>query len=88
MDIVEHFHQKLRAGMDEEIGYIHCDLDGRFEFLRTKECNLGNLVTDIMRRATRADVALLNSGTLRSDTVHDAGVFKRKVSKNALHYTV
>ena len=80
MDIVEHFQAKLKESLDEEIGYTHCDLDGRFEYLRTQECNLGNLVTDIMRRATRADVALLNSGTLRSDTVHDAGVFKREVS--------
>lgn len=49
---------------------------------RTQETNLGNLVTDVMRRATRADVALLNSGTFRSDTVHDAGVFRMKVGRN------
>ena len=65
--------------MKEVIGELDCELEGRFSELRTKETNLGNLITDIMRRATRADVALLNSGTMRSDTVHEAGEFKMKV---------
>lgn len=56
-----------------------CELEGRFKYVRTRETNLGNLVTDIMRKTMKADVALLNSGTLRSDSVHDAGVFKMKV---------
>ena len=48
-------------------------LDGRFSAVRTRETNLGNLVTDIMLAALGADCALLNSGTLRSDTEHPAG---------------
>jgi len=51
-------------------------LDGRFTTVRTKESNLGNLVTDAMRDATGADVALLNSGTLRSDVVHGPGTLR------------
>jgi len=35
-------------------------------------------VTDIMLEAMDADVALLNAGTLRSDTVHPVGSFKLK----------
>ena len=69
----------VHVGMKEVIGEIDCDLEGRFEELRTGETNLGNLITDIMKRATRADVALLNSGTMRSDTIHEAGEFKMKV---------
>ena len=38
----------------------------------------GNFVTDIMLEASLADVALLNSGTLRSDTIHPKGSFKMK----------
>ena len=41
-------------------------------------CDAGNFVTDIMLEAEDADVALLNSGTLRSDTLHPAGPFKLK----------
>ena len=58
---------------------IDCDLEGRFSYMRTQETNLGNLVTDIMKRATRSDIALLNSGTFRSDSIHEAGRFKVKV---------
>ena len=78
--IVDQHLEKLEAGMQEEIGVIDCDLDGRFSAIRTQETNLGNLITDIMKKATRADIALLNSGTMRSDSVHEAGVFRMKVS--------
>ena len=59
---------------------IECDLEGRFSRIRTGETNLGNLVTDIMRTSTRSEIALLNSGTFRSDAVHSAGPFRVKVS--------
>ena len=65
---------------------IECDLEGRFSRIRTGETNLGNLVTDIMRRATRSDIALLNSGTFRSDSVHQAGKFRVKVSYAHIQY--
>ena len=79
--VVEHYQGEVEANMQEEIGWVDCDLDGRFSCIRTGETNLGNLITDIMRKATRTDVALLNSGTLRSNAVHDAGVFKMKVRR-------
>lgn len=71
--------QSVVEGLEEEIGTIKCSLDGRFKSVRTQETNLGNLVTDIMCVSTRADCALLNSGTLRSDTIHESGAFKLKV---------
>ncbi len=70
---------KVQEGLEVEIGETECCLEGRFKYVRTRETNLGNLVTDIMRRTMKADVALLNSGTLRSDSVHEAGIFKMKV---------
>ena len=33
-----------------------------------------------MRAATQTDIAILNSGSLRSDCVHPTGPFKMKVS--------
>ena len=38
----------------------------------------GNLVTDIMMSVLEADVALLNSGTFRSDRIHPAGEFRKR----------
>ena len=45
---------------------------------------LGNFVCDIMRAAAQTDIALLNSGSLRSDTIHPSGPFKMKVMDNLL----
>jgi len=71
--IVDEFLGIQAAQMEVVIGRTAVPLDGRFTTVRTKESNLGNLVTDAMRDATGADVALLNSGTLRSDVVHGPG---------------
>ena len=76
----------VQDGLEDEIGHIECTLEGRFKCVRTQETNLGNLITDIMRVATRADCALLNSGTFRSDVVHEIGTFKMKVTD--LSYTI
>ena len=77
--VVDQYLSKLEEGMKEVIGELNCELEGKFSELRTKETNLGNLITDIIRRATRTDVALLNSGTMRLDTIHGVGEFKMKV---------
>lgn len=37
---------------------------------------LGNFIADVMRTVTSADVALINSGTFRSDGVHQEGEFR------------
>ena len=63
---------------------VECDLDGRFSHIRSEETNLGNLVTDIMRKATRSDVALINSGTFRSNSIHQTGTFSVKVQVSHL----
>ncbi|KAJ8380796.1 hypothetical protein SKAU_G00015740 [Synaphobranchus kaupii] len=60
--------------LEETLCQIEVDLDGRCTTVRREECNLGNLITNAMLEATHADVALLNSGTLRSDTIHPAGL--------------
>lgn len=76
--VVDEYMALVEEGMNEEMGSVECDLEGRFCEIRTRETNLGNFITDIMRRDTRSDIALLNSGTLRSDTVHESGVFKMR----------
>jgi hypothetical protein len=40
-------------------------LDGRFQTVRLRESNLGNFVADVWRKAAGADIAILNSGSLR-----------------------
>jgi len=74
--IVAEFTELMGEEMDSVLGDIDVDLDGRFEVVRKQESNLGNFFADIMLRSTEADVALLNSGTLRSDRVHPRGQFR------------
>ena len=40
----------------------------------------GNFVTDIILNVTEVDCVILNSGTLRSDSIHPPGKFKMKVT--------
>lgn len=61
--------------LNEVLGCFAVPLDGRFSSVRTGETNLGNWICDVVLAATNADCVLINSGTLRSDTVHAAGDF-------------
>lgn len=69
------YSEKMEVELIKELGEFECDLEGRFSVIRTQECNLGNFICDIMVAATNADLAILNSGTLRSDCIHPAGPF-------------
>jgi len=62
-----------RLGPERSIATIAFPLDGRDEVNRARESPLGDLVTDAMRFGTGADVALMNSGTMRIDDVLPAG---------------
>jgi 2',3'-cyclic-nucleotide 2'-phosphodiesterase (5'-nucleotidase family) len=63
--VVKEYSAALGSRLDREIGATAVDLEGRFSAVRTRESNLGNLMTDVLRRACSADVCLLNSGTFR-----------------------
>ncbi|CAM9720401.1 unnamed protein product, partial [Phaeothamnion confervicola] len=76
--VVDEFRAVAETEMDTVLGESGIDLDARFEAIRTSETNAGNFVADVMREVCKADVCLLNSGTLRSDTVHPAGLFKMR----------
>jgi len=64
LEIVARYSQQVNALLDRPVGKTEVDLNG--EQVRLRETNLGDLVADIMRRATGADVALLNGGTIRT----------------------
>lgn len=76
---------ELSKQLDAPAGPVAVPLEGRFVMVRTRECNLGNLVADVALAALNVnpefpvDCVLVNSGTLRSDSVHEAGVLLKKV---------
>ena len=64
---------RKRLGPENVIGQAAEPIDARDATSRQGESAIGRLVTDAMRSGTGADVALLNSGTLRLDDVIPAG---------------
>lgn len=49
----------------KQIGTIDRDLDGSEDIARKKEVELGDIITDIMREKTGAEIAFLNGGSIR-----------------------
>ncbi len=56
-----------RLGPERRLGELTVPLDARDASQRQQESVLGDLVADAMRTGTKADVALLNAGTIRLD---------------------
>lgn len=72
---LEKYSAMVEGKMQEVLGSFCVPLEGRFASIRTSESNLGNWVCDVILAATGADLAIINSGTFRSDQVHPAGEF-------------
>jgi 5'-nucleotidase len=71
---------KLLAELAERVGHTDVLLDARSESNRTRETNVGSFVADAFRKATAADVALLNGGSIRADiTINPGDLTKRDV---------
>lgn len=83
---LDKFITSIDEKMGKVLGQFKCELDGRFASIRKFETNLGNFVTDIMLASTHADLAILNSGTLRSDRIHPKGNFTMRDLFNILGY--
>ncbi|MEE9913153.1 MAG: 5'-nucleotidase C-terminal domain-containing protein [Deltaproteobacteria bacterium] len=62
--IVAKYQQSVDAVMNDTVGEALADLDGAN--VRLRETNLGNLIADMMRKASGADAAIINGGTIRT----------------------
>ncbi len=62
--IVTKYTRQLDSILNAAVGETAVDLDG--EQVRVRETNLGDLITDIMRQAAGADVAIINGGSIRA----------------------
>lgn len=72
------YTEMIESKMGIVLGNFICELDARFSEIRTSETNVGNWICDIALAATGADVVMINSGTFRSDQIHEAGPFTMK----------
>lgn len=59
--------QKNKALFDQVVTTSPVTLTGDREYVRAHETELGNLATDAIRWATKADIAMINGGNIRAD---------------------
>jgi 2',3'-cyclic-nucleotide 2'-phosphodiesterase (5'-nucleotidase family) len=71
--LVQRYTAELDAVLKVEIGRSTVALDSRTEVVRDRESSMGDLVADALRDTLGADVALMNGGGLRGNTVLPAG---------------
>jgi 2',3'-cyclic-nucleotide 2'-phosphodiesterase (5'-nucleotidase family) len=71
--LVAGYTDKLDAELKVEIGTTATPLDSRRATVRGQEAAIGNLITDAMREAVGADVAITNGGGIRADKEYPAG---------------
>lgn len=64
--IVGRYRKQLDKRFTEVIGRAAVALEAERRVARWQETNLGNLVADLMRAHTGADIALVNAGSLRA----------------------
>jgi 5'-nucleotidase len=76
--VVAGYEQQLNASLGEVIGRTSVTLDVRAATVRRGESNIGNFIADAYRAALDSDVALVNSGSLRSDATYGPGELTRK----------
>ena len=60
------------------VGRTSVDLDARSAVGRNRETNVGDLIADAFRSSTRADVALMNGGSIRADEIIKKGPLTRR----------
>lgn len=60
-------YERLLKELSQTVGRSRVALDVRSAENCTRETNVGNIVAEAFRRATGADVALMNDGSIRAD---------------------
>jgi 5'-nucleotidase len=71
--LVAHYEQQINQSMGEVLGKSTVELDAHQHLVRRQESALGNFIADSFRGALKADVALINAGSIRSNTSYKPG---------------
>jgi 5'-nucleotidase len=76
--VVDRFEGELNKSLSVPIAKTEVQLNATLDN-REKETNLGNLMADVTRKAVGADIAILNGGTIRSESHYGPGELTRKM---------
>jgi 2',3'-cyclic-nucleotide 2'-phosphodiesterase (5'-nucleotidase family) len=75
--LVKQYEAAMAGQLNVLAGETRLPLDTRNDVVRTQESAVGDLIADLIRAAVRADVALVNGGGIRGNTVIPAGQLTR-----------
>lgn len=76
--LINEYEKKLSAELDQPVGRTTVELDARQETNRSRETNLGSFIADAYRKQTGAEVAILNGGSIRSNTTYGPGALTKR----------
>ena len=76
--LVSGFEEKLAALLDQTVGETLVELDARQENSRSRETNFGSWLADVYRASTQADIALINGGSIRTNSVYGPGKLSKR----------
>ena len=76
--VIAEYEKKLAAELDLPVGRTTVELDARQETNRARETNLGSYIADAYRKYTGADVAIVNGGSIRSNTTYGPGALTKR----------
>lgn len=84
--VVADYEKQLNVSLGQVIGKTSVMLDARASTVRFRESNLGNFLADVYRDTMGTDVALVNSGSIRSNTTYEPGDLTKKTVINILPF--
>ena len=67
--IVDDFENKVGKLLDVKIATLDVDMNGESQVVRTGEAQVGCMLADALRSASGADLAIVNSGSIRKSLV-------------------
>jgi 5'-nucleotidase len=77
----------LLKSLEQTIGRTDVELNIKSADVRTRETNMGDFIADVFRQATGSDVALVNGGSIRADTIIEPGILTKRDVLSILPYS-
>lgn len=77
-EVAAGFEAKLSVLLDHPVGETGVELDARQLSSRSQETNLGSWLAEVYRASTKADVAIVNGGSIRSNTTYGPGKLTKR----------
>lgn len=71
--LAKSYEAELSKELDVEIATLAAPLDSRTGVIRTQETAIGNLIADVIRSMTGAQLAIINAGSIRANKQYPAG---------------